>query len=141
VDYQSRSSSAIGDGHTEGRSIGEILNDMASALQEIVRSEIRLARIEMTQTARGMRASAVMLLSGGILAVFALGFLFLAAMFALEIALPNWLSALIVAVLLFASGGMALATGRQRLRTVRPPLDTMQTIKEDLKWTNEQARS
>lgn len=123
------------------RSIGDILRDIAGSLQSIIRSELRLAKIEMTDSARRARSSAISFSIGGFLGLYAVGFLLLAAMFALEVVLPAWLAALIIGALLAIGAGAGLSAGRARWKTVHPPEKTIQTVKEDLLWTKEQARS
>lgn len=140
MDYRGRTSAAP-DAESNGNSIFDVLKDIGKSLQEIVRSEIRLARIEMADSARRLRASAVMLVSGGILGLYALGFILLAALFALEIVLPAWLAALILGVLLVFGAAVAISIGRERLKGIRGPEKTMQTVKEDFQWTKEQAKS
>lgn len=110
-------------------------------IQEIVRRELQLAKMEFTDSARKARSSAIMLASGGLLAIYAIGFILLAALFALEIALPAWLAALILGVLLCAGAAAAIASGRRRLKTIHGPQKTMETVKEDFRWIKEQARS
>jgi membrane protein implicated in regulation of membrane protease activity len=73
---------------------------IVSSVQDIVRSEIQLAKVEISEIVERTRNAGVMLATGGILGLFGLGFLLLTAMFALEIVLPNWAAALIMGVLL-----------------------------------------
>lgn len=82
-----------------------------------------------------------MLAGGGLLGIFAIGFVLLAAMFALEIVLPAWLAALIMGVLLSVSAGVGPSIGRERLKAIQAPHKTMQTVREDLQWMKEQAKS
>jgi uncharacterized membrane protein YqjE len=56
-----------------GRSVADVLKDMASSLQEIVRSEIQLAKIELSVTGRRARAAGIMLARGSLLGVYAFG--------------------------------------------------------------------
>jgi uncharacterized membrane protein len=107
----------------------------------MVRSEIKLARTEVAEAARRVRSAALLLTAGGVLAVFAAAFLFLTVMFALELVLPNWLSALVVGLVLIALAAAGIASGRTRLKAIRPPRETMQAITEDLQSLKEQASS
>lgn len=145
MDYRGRSSPTLDEQATnEGiheRSIGDIFRDIAGSIQGIIRSEIKLAKIEMADSARHARSAAVSLSIGGLLGLYAMGFLLLAAMFALEVVLPAWLAALIVGGLLLIGAGIGLGAGRARWKAVHAPQKTMQTVKEDLLWTKEQAKS
>lgn len=123
------------------RSVPQVLKDIGSGIQQIIRSEIKLAKIEVTESARDARSSAVAFGGGGILGIYAVGFLLLTVMFALEIVLPNWLAALIVGVLALAGAGLGISRGRERLKAIRPPSKTLQTVKEDIEWISEQQKS
>ena len=126
--------------YEDQRSIGDILKDIGASLQQIIRSEIQLAKVEVTESARGARSAALMLATGGLFGLYALGFLLLTLMFALETVLPNWLAALIVGVLLLSAASIGISRGRQRMKAIRPPQNTLQTVKEDLQWMKEQPR-
>lgn len=146
MDYRGRTSAAVEEepraaAESNGRSIGDVLKDIGSSIQDIVRWEIKLAKIEVADSARRARSSSIMLGGGGLLAIFAIGFLLLAAMFALEIVLPAWLAALIIGVLLCIGAAVGLSIGRDRLKAIQAPNKTMQTVREDLQWMKEQARS
>jgi uncharacterized membrane protein YqjE len=141
VDKQGLSSAGASEERADIRTIGDVLKNISMDLQGMVRSEIRLARMEITDAAGRARSAGAMLLAGGVFAIFAAGFAFLTAMFALEIVLPAWLSALIVAVLLLIAASIGLSQGRQRLRAIRLPKDTMQTVKEDFRWISEGQKS
>jgi uncharacterized membrane protein YqjE len=140
VDYRGRTSAALEE-DSSGRSISDMVKDIGSGIRDIVRSEIKLAKVELADTAERVRSASLMLASGGILGIYAIGFILLAAFFALEIALPAWAAALILGVILFAGAAVGISSGRARLKTIRGPQKTLQTVKEDLRWIKEQARS
>ncbi len=139
MDYRGRTSAAP-DAESNGRSFSDVLKDIGTSLQDIVRSEIKLAKIEVTDSIGRLRSASVMLAGGGLLGIFAVGFILLAALFALEIILPAWLAALVLGVLLFGGAALGISVGRRRLKAIRGPRKTLQTMKEDLEWTKEQVR-
>lgn len=144
MDYRGRTSATLdsnGAADTNERSIGDLLKDIAASIQQIVRSEIRLARMELTGSARRLRSSALMLAGGALFGIFGIAFILLAAMFALEIVLPAWLSALIVGVIALMGASVGFTVGRERMKTVHAPEQTIQTVKEDFQWMKEQVRS
>jgi len=136
-----RGSSTLVANDPKERSIGDVLKDIGTNIQDIVRSELKLAKIEVTDSVAHARSSAIMFAGGGVLALFALGFILLAGMFALELVLPGWLAALIVGVVLFIGAAVGLMVGRKKWSEIRAPKKTLQTIKEDIQWTKEQTRS
>ncbi len=122
-------------------STADVLKGIVSNIQEIVRSEIQLAKVELTETGRAAGRAGMMLATGGVLAVFGLGFLLLCAMFALEMVVASWLAALIVGALLVICAAMGIGVGRARLKAIQPPRKTIQTVKETLEWIKEQPKS
>ncbi len=122
------------------RSIADVLKDVVGNIQDLIRSEFRLAKVEMKEEGRKAMVASALFAAAGLLIFYAFGFLFLTAVYALSIALPAWLSALIVAVILGICGMIALSTGRGRWKQVHAPRQTAQTLKEDVTWTKEQAK-
>ena len=149
MDYQGRTSSTAMDeerlmdeeSDANARPVSSVLQDIRVNIQEIVRSEVKLAKIELSDTVVRVRSASTMLGGGSVLGVYAIGFFLLTAMLALDIVLPSWLSALIVGILALAGAAIGLSKGRQVLKTIRPPEKTIQTVKEDLLWTKEQVKS
>jgi len=138
VDSRGRMSATL---DSDERSIHDVLRDIGGNIQEIVRSEIRLAKIELRETAKTVKSSLAAFSSGGILGIYAIGFIALAAMFGLEIVLPAWLAALIIGALLLFGAAFGIGKGRRELKNIRPPEKTIQTVKEDFQWMKEQAKS
>lgn len=139
MDYRGRTSAAP-DTESNGRSFSDVLKDIGTSLQDIVRSEIKLAKIEVTDSIERLRSASAMLAGGGLLGIFAVAFILLAALFALEIVLPAWLAALVLGVLLLGGAVVGISVGRQRLKAIRGPRKTIQTMKEDLEWTKAQVK-
>ena len=90
----------------ETRSFTDILQDVVS------RAEIT---IEAKEAARASSVFAV----GVILGLYCLGFLFLAAVYALSTVLPSWGAALIVFGGLLIIAAILMAVGRSRMKLVR----------------------
>jgi hypothetical protein len=140
MDYHGHSSGTLTDNPGQ-RPLSDVLGDIGTNIQEIIRSEIKLAKIEATEIIRRLQQSSVALAGGAVFGIFAIGFSLLAIMFALEMVLAPWLAAVLVAVLALCGAGIGLSAGRQRLKSVRRPELTIQTVKEDLEWMKEQAKS
>ncbi len=123
------------------RSTGEIVRSIATETSTLVRKEIELGKQEIVAavTARLMAAGA--LAGAGLLGLFVLAFLALAAAAALDNVLTPWASRLIVAggFLVLAGGGAAFAM----MRLKRPPMkpkETVRTVKEDVEWARAQLK-
>jgi uncharacterized membrane protein YqjE len=126
---------------TTERPITAILHDIVSDIQEIIRSEIRLAKVELGEQAGKAGKAAGMLAAGGIIGLYALGFLLLACVYALAIVLPSWAAALIVCVICASIAGALMVIGRKRIKQVQAKPDrTIANVKENLQWAKNQSR-
>jgi hypothetical protein len=79
-------------------SFGELLGRFGSQIAELVRSELALAKAELSDKARPAIASAGMFAAAGVLGIAAFGALTACFIAALSTVLAVWASALIVAV-------------------------------------------
>jgi uncharacterized membrane protein YqjE len=123
------------------RSFADVLQDIVANIQQIVRSEVRLAQVEIKEKASRASKPASVLISGIVLALFGLGFLLLAAVYALSLVLPAWLSALIVAVVVGIIASGLIASGLTALKQINPvPEKTAQTMKENVQWAKDQMK-
>jgi len=122
------------------RSFTEVVGDIVGNVQGIIRSEVRLAKTEMREEAVAAGKAGGIAGAGAALAFYALGFLLLTCVYALEIALAAWLSALLVAVGAGVIGATLIYVGRKRLRQVPAPRKTIETIKENVEWAKQQTK-
>jgi uncharacterized membrane protein YqjE len=126
---------------TTERSITDILHDIVRDIQEIIRSEIRLAKVELGEEAGKAAKAAGMLVAGAILGLYALGFLLLACVYALAMVLQSWAAALIVCLLSAIVAGAFVVIGRKRMKLVHAKPDrTIANVKENLEWAKNQSR-
>ncbi len=118
---------------TRDEPLGALVAQLSQQTSELVRSELRLAQAEMT--VKGKRAALGLGMFGGagLLAFFGLGVLITAAVLGLAEALPGWLSALIVAVVLFAIAGVVALAGKKNVTEATPakPEQAIVGIKDD----------
>ena len=124
-----------------GRSMGEILQSIIADVQEIVRSEFRLARAEVQEEAAKVARSGIPLIVGLLLGLYALGFVLLAAVHALSIVVAAWLAALIIGFFVGVVSLILISVGRNRLKGVKVvPKKTIGTMKENVQWARNQIR-
>jgi uncharacterized membrane protein YqjE len=125
----------------EERPFSEIVFDIVGHAQEIVRSEVRLAKVEIKQEATEAARASTMLVAGAVLGVIALGFLLWTAVYALALVIPLWASALIVAVVLAIVAGTLASAGWAKIRQVNPqPEKAKQEVEEDAQWLKQQTK-
>jgi uncharacterized membrane protein YqjE len=119
---------------TGQRSTSEIVQNILNNIQEIIRSEVRLAKAEMKEEAAKAGKAAGLMGGAGILALYGLGALIVATLAALATVMPVWGAALIMTFLLFMAAGILYAWGRGRLRDVHPAQKTKRTLEDDVQW-------
>lgn len=133
-------------GQTPARSIGDLLRDLAQGSGDLLRGEIRLARLELTEIARtaargagGVALGAVLLLLGAL--SLAVGVVLLAG----DQWLPRdsyWLAALAVVAV---TSALAWFFARRGLHQLSPaqlaPDQTLETLREDKEWLKRQLTS
>ena len=123
------------------RSFAEIIQQIAVNIGEIIRSEVRLAKVELRDSALKASLSAGTLVAGAVLAFFALGFLLLTILFALRLVLPAWFAALIVCIGSAIVAVVLVAAGLEALKRVNVlPEKTAANVKEDVRWMRQQIR-
>jgi Flp pilus assembly protein TadB len=128
--------------YTNGeRSFSTVLENIVGNIQGIIRSEVRLAKAEIQEETVKAGKAAGIAASGAVLALYAVGFVLLTCVYALETAVAPWLAALIVAVVVGAVSAVLIRMGAKRFKRVHPrPDKTIGTIKENLEWAKDQAR-
>lgn len=122
-------------GRTETKpSIGELVSLLSEKTSQLVRAEIELAKAEMADKAKHAGAGIGLFVGAALFAFFAFGTLVATAVLGLSNALPAWLAALIVAILLLLIAGILGYVGKLMLDKGNPPTPTLaqESIKADV---------
>ena len=120
------------------RSLSDVFQDIVRNVQEIVRSEVRLAKTEIREEAAKAKSAMLLLGAGAVTAIFAILFLLLMIVHALALVMPNWAAALIVGAALAVVAGVTLPAGIKRFKQIPPtPARTVGTIKEKVEWAKQ----
>lgn len=124
-------------------SVAELVKRVSTDVNTLVRDEIALAKIEVTNKGKQAGLGAGLLGGGGVMAWFGFGALVAAAILGLATVLDGWLSALIVAGGLFLIAGLLALIGRGRLKRGIPPVpeETLASIKADINEVKGSVRS
>jgi len=125
----------------EDRSVGELFGQLTQDMTLLVRQEIQLARVEMSDKISKVTTNVISVAAGGFVAY--LGGLALVAALILAIRdLANIslaVSALIVGAVLAIIGYVMLQRGMKELKRVDlSPRRTVETLKDDVQWAKEQ---
>jgi uncharacterized membrane protein YqjE len=135
--------SAPHEGDLRHESTADLLRQLSQETTTLVKQELQLAKAEMQVKAKEGGKGAGMLGGAGVAALLMLAALTAAAIAALDTAMPLWAAALILALVWGAiAGGMALA-GKGRLQEAAPPVpeQTQTSVKEDMAWAKNRAKS
>jgi uncharacterized membrane protein YqjE len=123
------------------RSIASLLRDIIGNVQQIIRAEVRLAKVEVAEELGKARRAAIILAVGALFAVFAVAFLLLGAVYLLSQVVQPWLASVIVALARAGVGGALLIVGARQLKLVSlAPERTVNSVQENIQWAKAQAR-
>jgi uncharacterized membrane protein YqjE len=123
--------------------LAELGGDLARQMTSLVHHEIELAKAEMSEKGKQAGVGAGMFGASGALAAFGFGCVTACFVAALQVAMPVWLAALIVAVVYLAVAGVLAFLGRRRIRQATPPVPeaAVESTKEDVEWLKTRAKS
>ncbi|TDC85331.1 phage holin family protein [Micromonospora sp. KC606] len=115
-------------------STAELVQRATEQVSRLVRDELALARAELTQKGKHAGIGIGLFGGGGALALYGLGALVVAAILLLDLALPAWAAALIVAVVLFLVAGVLALVGKKQVSRAVPPVPkkTVQSLRADM---------
>ena len=117
------------------RPLSQILRESFLHAEEIIRSEVRLAKKEMSDVAGDAARKSVSAIAAIILSLCALNFLFWGGAYALAQVVPLWLAAIIAGVILAIAASIAGLKARNDFQRFRPKMErTTQTLKENVAW-------
>ncbi len=125
----------------DDRSIGELFAELTKETTTLVRQEVQLAKTEMSQKASEAGKDVGFLGAGGALAYAGLLAIIAGIILALGEFIPLWASALLVGLVVAATGYFLMRKGLNALKQVKPvPEQTIQTLKEDKEWAKDQTK-
>lgn len=123
----------------------ELVRELASSGADLVRGEVRLARLELAQAVEAAGRGTVLVASGAVLALLGgLSLLIALVLLAGEQWIPRlyWLAALILMVVTGAVAAWLAARGRALLDPSRlVPDQTITTVKENTTWVKQRLTS
>ena len=125
------------------RGIGDLMKRLSADLSMLIRQELELAKAEMLQKGKTAGASAGMLSGAAVAGLLALGTFTAFVILALSLAMAPWLAALIVTIVYGAAAAILAMTGKKKFEEATPliPEQTVDTVKEDVKWAKTQIKS
>ena len=129
--------------HNGERPVGELVKDATEQAQTLIRQEIELAKVELTEKGKKAGLGAGMFGGAGLFGLFAFAALTAAFIGAVDLAVPFWAAALIVAAVYGAIAGVLALTGKNKVQQATPPVpeQAVDNVKEDVAWTKQRAQA
>jgi drug/metabolite transporter (DMT)-like permease len=124
----------------DNRTLGDLLAELSRETSTLVKKELELASTELSAKARVVGNQVAIAAAGGALIHAGLLVMLAALVIGLtQAGLEPWLAAILVAVATLAIGYVFVNKGMSGLRQTRiAPQQTIETIKENAKWTTGQ---
>ena len=115
-------------------SLGTLVSQLSTQIPDLIRAEMRLAQAEVAEKGKRAGVGIGMFSVAGLMAFFGFALLLTTLVLLLDLVLPAWLAALIVAVALLAVAGVAALIGRNKVKEVGSPAPerALSGLKQDL---------
>jgi len=121
------------------RSLAGLFGDLARDMTGLVRTELELAKTELSEKAGQAAGGAAFIAAGGFVAFAGVLVLLACAVLALSQVVAPWLAALIVGVVVVGIGVALMLMGKNRLSPANlQPNRTMDTLRDDKNWARDQ---
>jgi hypothetical protein len=124
------------------RPVSELMRELSDQTATLIRQEMELARLELSEKGKRAGIGAGMLGGSGIVAIYAVGALTACLVLVLATAVTGWLAALIVAAVYgVVAAGLAMF-GKSHVQRAVPPIpeQASESVKEDVRWTKTRAQ-
>ena len=125
----------------ENRPLGDLFSDLATEMSNLVRQEVALAKVEITQKAKYVGRNVGYLVVGGAVAYAALLAIIAAIIMLLARIMPDWGATLLVGVVVGGIGWMLIGKAMMAIQQADlTPRETVETLKEDATWMKQQIK-
>lgn len=125
----------------ENRPLGDLFSDLATDMSNLVRQEVNLAKLEITQKAKYLGRNVGYLVIGGAVAYAGLLAVVAAIIMLLAKIMPHWGSALVVGIAVAGIAWLLIGKAMTALQQADlTPRDTVETLKEDAAWMKQQIK-
>ena len=125
----------------ENRPLGDLFSDLASDMSNLVRQEVALAKLEVTQKAKYLGRNVGYLVVGGAVAYAGLLAVIAAIIMLLDNYMPAWGAALLVGVVVALIAWLMIGKAMSALQQADlTPRETVETLKEDATWMKQQIK-
>jgi VIT1/CCC1 family predicted Fe2+/Mn2+ transporter len=116
----------------EEQPIGELFSELSGNLQQLMRKEVELAKVEATEQAKRAGKAGAMFGATAVAGFFGVLLVLFAAAWGLAEAIPAGLAFLAVGLLCLVVAGIFAASAKKKVAEIRPPQQTVETLKQDV---------
>ncbi|MDP9841541.1 phage holin family protein [Streptosporangium lutulentum] len=119
----------------------ELIRQMSEQVSRLVRDELQLAKLELTEKGRNAGIGAGLFGGAGVVALFGGGSLVAAVILLLAQVMPAWVAAVVVGVVLLVLAAILGFFGKRRVSEAAPPTPerTIASVKHDIDAVRERA--
>ena len=128
------------DSKMRGMSAVDLIRRLIDDVSELVEKQIELGRVEGRENLFQTISGAKLLVVGALLLLTAWICLVVAAIFALALLIPGWLSAIVFAVIMGIIGAFLVLRGKNGIVT-QPLARTRESLKENMEWLKHRGSS
>ncbi len=115
--------------------VTDVVREILSDVQRLIRDEIRLARVELTQSLQQIAVGLGAVVMAGLFGLLAVAFVGVALFYALALVIPLWAAGLSVVGFYGFLAIAALLVARSQLRPSNlVPEQTIESLEEDREW-------
>jgi len=122
----------LADPHAVGAnaSIGELVRDATNQVSTLVRAEVELAKAEITRDVKKGLTGSVYFIIALVVLLYSTFFMFFFLAELLDTWLWRWAAFLVVFLLMLATTGVFALLGYRKVRRIRGPQETIESVKE-----------
>jgi hypothetical protein len=125
----------------ENKPLGDLFGELATEMSNLVRQEVALAKVEMTQKVKRVGRNVGYLVVGGAVGYAGLLAVIAAVIMLLARVMPTWGAALLVGILIAGVSWLLIGKAVNALQeTDITPRETVETLKEDAAWMKQQIK-
>ena len=125
----------------ENKPLGDLFGDLATDMSSLVRQEVALAKLEITQKAKYLGRNVGYLVVGGAVAYAGMLAVIAAIIMFLDKYMPAWGAALLVGVVVALIAWLMIGKAMSALQQADlTPHETVETLKEDATWMKQQIK-
>jgi uncharacterized membrane protein YqjE len=124
------------------RSTADLVKLAAEQVSTLVRDELKLAQVELTEKGKHAGKGIGMFGAAGVIALYGVAGLLTTIVLALALVMPAWAAALIVSVVLLAVGGILAVVGKGQVKQATPavPAERVESVKADIHTVTDAAK-